>query len=326
MKHQNILVLGGSGFLGGHVVTRLAATGRRVTLVSRQRQRARRLFLLPMVDVVQADVYDPTVLTHLLAGHDAAINLVGTLHSGGGNPYGAGFARAHVELPRELIRACQKAQVARVLHVSALGAAADAPSMYLRSKADGEAAILGQPGIEATVFRPGVLFGEDDRFLNLFARMQRFLPLVPLAGASARFQPLSVLDAANALVTALDERATFGKRYELVGPSVYTLAELVRLIGQATHHPRAILPLPNALGRLQALLLEWLPGGLMSRDNLDSMRVDCVASGILPGIDAPELLGRAGWHPMRIEQFALDQFVNGAARTHFDRWRARAHR
>jgi NADH dehydrogenase len=327
MKHQNIVVFGGSGFVGGHLVARLVTSGARVTVVARRREAAQRLIMLPTVNVIEADPYDLAAIEPLLAGQDAAVNLIGVLHSDVGQPYGRAFARAHVEFPRTLVAACQRTGVARLLHVSALGAASDAPSMYLRSKADGESSVLRQHRIDATVFRPSVIFGPDDRFLQFFARLQRLAPLVPLACAHARFAPVYVGDVADAMIRALDQRASIGKTYELAGSRIYTLAELVRLAGSASGHPRPIVPLPAALGRLQAWVAEIMPGPtVLSRDNLDSMKRDCVASGRLPGLDAPELQGGANWKPTPLDPVALEELAEIHGRSRLDLIRERAHR
>jgi NADH dehydrogenase len=167
--------------------------------------------------------------------------------------------------------------------MSALGASADGPSMYLRSKAAGEKLLLEAPGLQVTAFRPSVVFGPDDSFLNLFAKLQALSPVMPLGGADARFQPVYVGDVAHAFADALDDPGSVGKVYELVGPRIYTLRELVQLAGVYSGHARPVIPLPALVARLQALLLEWMPGGpLMSRDNLDSMKADNVASGQHP--------------------------------------------
>src|SRR5690606_9758968 len=189
------------------------------------------------------------------------------------------FAAAHVEFPRRPAKACATAGVHRLLHVSALGAHPDGPSMCQRSKAAGEAAVLSGPAVAATVFRPSVVFGEEDRFLNLFASLQRRFPVMPLACAEAKFQPVYVEDVASALVLSLDKLRTAGKVIELAGPKVYTLRELVQLAGHYSGHPRRVIGLSESMGRLQACIMEHVPGGpLISRDNLDSMKVDNVAS------------------------------------------------
>ena len=285
---KRVLVLGGTGFVGRHVCEHLARLGWAVTIPTRRARNASAVQHLPGLTVLEADVHDEGMLRRLLAGHDAVVNLVAILHG-----READFQRTHVELPEKLARACLSAGVPRLVHISALGAdatAADtAPSRYLRSKSRGEAALqtAAAQGLQLTVLRPSVIFGADDRFLNLFARLQRLFPLMPLAGAKARFQPVWVEDVAAAVVRCLQERSSIGQTYELCGPTVMTLREIVQLAGRAAGVPRPVLPLPDALGRLQALCMELAPGEpLMSRDNLDSMKVDNVATGRLPGLDA----------------------------------------
>ena len=290
-----VLVLGGSGFIGSSLVAQLAAQGRSILLPSRRAINARHLSMLPGVEVVEADIHDEASLARLMRGVDAVINLVGVLHSRrgkSGTAYGPDFERAHVELPRKVAAACAQAGVRRYLHMSALGVSSSGPSMYLRSKAAGEAAAKSpsQPSVAVTIFRPSVVFGEGDSFLNLFASLQKFLPVVALGGADARFQPVYVEDVVHAFVAALEDQATIGQVIELVGPKVYTLRELVQLAGRYSGHQRPVFGLPPALARMQAWFLEHAPGGpLMSRDNLDSMRTDNVASpGTVPMPTAPE--------------------------------------
>jgi NADH dehydrogenase len=297
-EFHSVLVLGGSGFIGGHLLAKLAETEWRVIVVTRHYERARHLIEVPSVDdIVEADVHDDASLHRLVQGHDAVINLVGILHSRPGTPYGPEFAKAHVELPRRIAQACAAHGVRRLLHMSALGAAPDAPSMYLRSKADGERAARSQPDVGVTIFRPAVVFGDGDHFLNMFAGLEKFLPLVPLAGADARFQPIHVEDVAQAIVNALLNERTIGKIYELAGPSVYRLRDLVKLAGMYSGHARPVIGLPESLARLQAMLLEHLPGEpMLTRDNLDSMKVDNVAAAPID----PEL----GIEPTSLEAVA----------------------
>ena len=286
-----ICVLGGSGYIGRHLVARLAAGGHLVVVPTRRRERARHLIMLPTVDVVQADIRDPATLERLLARCDAAINLVGVLQSRNGQPYGPAFAAAHVELPKRLVAACLAAKVPRLVHMSALKAAADAPSQYLRSKADGEAAIVvARAQLATTIFRPSVVFGPEDQFLNLFARLQRVLPVLFLASPDAQFQPVYVGDVAEAFVRALDEDESHGKAYDLVGPRTYTLRELVAYAGRVSGHPRPIVGLGDRLSYLQAWLMELAPGKLMSRDNYYSMKLPNTSEAKLPfGIHATPL-------------------------------------
>jgi len=281
MAYRNILVLGGTGFIGSHIIAKLADSECRVTVPTRREGHATHLLLLPDVeDVIVADIHDDATLDRLMHGQDAVINLVGILHGKAGpagTRYGPEFAKAHVELPRRVVAACARNGIRRYLHMSALGASPDGPSMYQRSKGDGEAAAMSQPEVATTIFRPSVVFGDNDHFLNMFASLQRMLPLMLLAGADAKFQPVYVEDVARAFVAALKDKRTIGKVYELAGPKVYTLRELVRMAGEYSGHRRPVVGMPDSFARLQAFFLEHLPGGpLMSRDNLDSMKVDNV--------------------------------------------------
>ncbi len=281
---RKVLVLGGTGFVGRHLCEKLSRAHVAVTVPTRQPLLARALSTLPLVRAVPANIHDLDALTVLLRGHDAVVNLVAILH---GNA--EAFERAHVTLAHTLAKACMAAGVQRLVHVSALGAAEDAPSMYQQSKAHGEA-VLRAAELDLTVLRPSVIFGADDQFLNLFARLQAVFPFMPLAGAGTRFQPVWVEDVATAIVRTLAQHDTHGQTFEAVGPEVLTLAELVQLAGRASGHPRPVLPLPHALGWCQALAMECLPGQpLMSRDNLASMQTDNVASGLWPGLDALDI-------------------------------------
>lgn len=283
MKYRFVLVLGGSGFIGSHVIAKLNDTGRRVIVATRHYEHAKHLAVFPAVDdIVEADIHDDVSLRRLMIGMDAVVNLVGILHSDRGDPYGRQFAQAHVELPRHIVASCREQGVRRYLHMSALGADPKGPSMYLRSKGDGERAAMSDRYLDVTIFRPSVVFGEEDRFLNMFARMQKSYPVIPLACADAKFQPIYVRDVAQAFVNALENDHTIGHSYELAGPNVYTLRELVQMAGYYSGHLRPIIGLPDGLARLMAWLFEHMPGEpMLSRDNLDSMKVDNIASAPL---------------------------------------------
>ncbi len=320
---KKVLVLGGTGFVGSHVCQKLATLPLRITLPTRRPVNAKHLQMLPTVDVLVADVHDESALTRLVAGHDAVVNLIAILHGSE-----ASFNKVHVELPQKLVRACQAQGVRRVVHVSALGAALDAPSMYQRSKARGEQvlqAVQEGAGLDVTLLRPSVIFGAEDKFLNVFAKLQQIFPVIPLAGADTRFQPVWVQDVAGAVVHCLQHPDTAGQIFDLCGPDVLTLKQLVQLAGQASGirhgEGRPVFGLPLALGRLQAALMALAPGEpLMSRDNLDSMAVDNITDGRLPGlaamgIDAASVHAVApGYLGARGKQSAFQDTRRGAGR------------
>ncbi len=278
---KKILILGGTGFVGRHLCEKLAEGDYRTTVLTRRRSNARHLQMLPMVDVLEGPAHDAATLTPLLAEHDAVVNLVAILHGSE-----AAFDKAHVQLPTALAKACTAAGQRRIIHVSSLGADLKAPSMYQRSKARGEA-VLHSSALDISVLRPSVIFGAEDKFLNTFASLQKLFPFIPLAGSTAKFQPVWVEDVATALVKCLEDKATIGQTYEACGPEVFTLKQLVQLAGQYSGHEKPVIGLPDALARIQAGLMELAPGEpIMSRDNLDAMKVDNISGGTLPGLQA----------------------------------------
>lgn len=313
MNPQRVVIVGGSGFIGSAIANHLCEAGVRVLIPTRRRSRAGHVLLLPNVEVVEADVHDPAVLAGLFADADAVINTVGVLHSRPGTPFGPDFARAHVELPQKIVTACRTAGVSGLVHISALGASADGPSEYQRSKAAGELAVQAAgPDIAWTILRPSVVFGRGDSFLNLFAGLARSVPVLPLAGAGCRFQPVYVEDVAEVAWQSLIRPEAASQTFELAGPAVYTLRQLVEYVSALVGKPRPVVPLPEGLAMLQARLMELAPQPLMSRDNVRSMRVDNVAHGApLPfGLQptaleavAPAWLGEAGprafYYPFR---------------------------
>jgi NADH dehydrogenase len=316
MTNRCVCVVGGSGFIGSHVVRHLAARDLSVRVPTRNRELVKdELIVLPTVEAFTADVHDAAALRRLVAGCDTVINLVGVLDGRNG-----GFERNHVELPQRLVAACRDQGVTRLLHVSSLGAAADAPSEYQRSKARGESAIAAASGhgIATTIFRPSVVFGRGDAFLSLFAQLARTFPVLPLGCAGARFQPLFVDDLARAMVASLDNADTFGQRYDLCGPEVYTLRELVEYACSVLGIERTVIPLPDRLAWLQATVLERLPGRLMTRDNVLSMKVDNVCGCPFPPV--------FGFEPTPLETVAPDYLAERTPRSRYGGFRCRAGR
>lgn len=280
MNPKRVVIIGGSGFIGSAIANRLCEAGVKVLIPTRRRSRAGHVLLLPNAEVIETDVHDPAALARLLEGADAVVNTVGVLHSRTGSPFGPDFARAHVQLPQKIVTACRAAGVPQLVHISALGADAEGPSEYQRSKAAGEHAIRAAgPDIAWTILRPSVVFGRGDSFLNLFAGLARLFPVLPLTGANCRFQPVYVEDVADTVWQSLTRPEASGQTFDLAGPTVYTLRQLVEYVSALVGKPRPVIGLPEGIGMLQARLMELAPQPLMSRDNVRSMRVDNVASG-----------------------------------------------
>ncbi len=288
---MNICVLGGSGFVGTELVTRLAYAGHWVRVPTRNLANADRLRVLDTVELREANVHDPRVLSQLFQDCSAVVNLIGILNEHGRST----FATVHAELAAKVLAAARRAGVRRILHMSSLGASAEAPSRYLRSKAAAEAALRAareaepsHPGV--TVFRPSVIFGAHDSLTRRFAHLLRMSGgFLPLARAQARFAPVSVLDVAEAFVRALNEPTSVGAVYELCGPEVVTLEQIVRLTARVAALPCHVIAMPDALARLQGIVMGFLPGKPFSLDNFRSLTVDsvcresgCAELGIAP--------------------------------------------
>ena len=275
---KRVLILGGTGFVGRHVCEKLTRMGCSMTVITRRASQAAAIQNLPRVRVLEGDVYNGAFLATCMANHDVVINLIAILHGSE-----TAFNKAHVQLPQVIAQACLASGVKRLIHISALGASLDGPSNYQRSKAQGEA-VLQQAGLDLTLLQPSVIFGADDKFLNLFAQLQQIAPAVPLAGASTRFQPVWVEDVASAVAHCVMDAKTQGHTYEICGPEIWTLKELVQKSGQWAGvkggRGRWVFGIPHTLAWLQAFLMELAPGQpLMSRDNLRSMQVDNISSG-----------------------------------------------
>jgi len=278
MRPLTIAVLGGTGFLGTRLVARLIKEGHRVTVLSRDREQHKHLLVLPGLTLENCDVYEQAQLSERFRGKDVVVNLVGILNERGFG--GAGFRRAHTELTRVVLQAARSAGVGRLLQVSALKAAPDAPSYYLRSKGDAEQLIREATGtLDWTIFQPSVMFGPGDSFLNRFAGLLAVIPWVfPLAKPKARFQPVLVDDVIDAMLRCLHGGASSRQTYQLGGPQIYSLRDIVGLAATLTGRRRWIVGLPDFAARIQALVMDFVPGRPFSSDNYRSLKIDSVCS------------------------------------------------
>jgi uncharacterized protein YbjT (DUF2867 family) len=278
MKPLSICILGGTGFLGTRLVARLIKDGHGVTVLSRDREMHKHLLVLPGLSLENCDVYEEAQLSERFRNKDVVINLVGILNERGFG--GGGFRRAHVELTRGVLQAARSAGVARLLQVSALKASPDAPSYYLKTKGEAEKLIREHgPGLDWTILKPSVMFGPGDTFLNRFASLLANVPFaLPLARPHARFQPVFVDDVVDATLKCLRGGVSSRETYELGGPQIYTLREIVDLVAKITGHRRLIIGLPDLAARLQGMVMNFIPGRPFSSDNYRSLTIDSVCT------------------------------------------------
>ena len=315
MTIKTVSVLGGAGFVGSHIVAKLDAAGYQVKVLTRRRESAKHLFLLPKVQVIECDVMSNQALKQALTGSDAVINLIGVLQEDKKNT----FELMHHQLPRRMAQICNELGIKRLLHMSALQASDNAPSQYLKSKAAGEAAVSEfNKKLSITIFRPSVIFGRNDQFINLFANLIKFLPVIVLAKPNAKFQPIWVEDVASCFVNALENTATYGKTYDLGGPKIYTLRELLQKVMSFLDKKRPIIGLNDKLSMAQGFAMEFLPVKLMSRDNILSMHVDNIASqNIAPELDV---------NPTELDVIVPEYLNDTSSRSAYDGFRTAAGR
>jgi uncharacterized protein YbjT (DUF2867 family) len=275
---KNALVIGGSGFVGQAVCNELVKAGYRVTVPTRRYHKAKHLLPLPTCHIVEGNIHDRATLGQLVVGQDVIINLLGVHSNQRGKPYGLEFRTNHVEFPKALATSMLQHKIKRLIHVSALGVGVQnpAPSKYLRSKTDGEAHIKDS-GLAWTILRPSVIFGKDDKFLNMFACLSKLFPVIPLTCSNIKFQPVFVGDVARAIAACATDpsKDTHHSTFDLVGPEVFTLKELLELSAKAIGKKPCIIGIPSGLGKIQASLMGLLPGKpLITIDNINSMSID----------------------------------------------------
>lgn len=268
---MRIVLLGATGFVGHHLLPALVSAGHRCVVLTRYSQGCRELAVTPGVELHQANIYDPDQLKTHFEGADAVINLVGILNESGRK--GKGFYRAHVELVETIIAACRAAGVNRLVQVSALNAGKGS-SHYLLSKGRAEELIRKADDLVATILQPSVIFGEGDDFFNRFAGLLKFAPVLPLACPEAKMQPVWVGDLTAAMVLTLEDPETFGKTLVMVGPEAYSLRELVEYTATVAGLKRKVIGLSDSLSRLQAKLMDFVPGKPFSSDNYQSLQIE----------------------------------------------------
>lgn len=271
-----VTVFGGSGFLGRYVVQALARTECRLRVAVRRPDLAWHLQPLGgvgQIQAVQVNVRDEASVRRAAAGSDAIVNLAGILTESGKQK----FRAVQTEGAAAIARAAKDSGARALVHISSLAAGRNSPSGYARSKGEGETAVLAAFP-QAVILRPGVIFGPEDNFFNRFAGLARFTPVMPLIGGRTRFQPVYAGDVARAIVAALDGRAREGRIYELGGPQVYTLRELLDKVAEYTQRRRPYFPVPFWLAKLQALFLQMLPGVLLTVDQVRLLQRDNVVS------------------------------------------------
>jgi len=311
-----VCILGGTGFVGHHLANELVEQGHKVKILTRRRERHRELLVLPQIEVIEANVHDADVLRGHFTGCGTVINLIAILNE----THRGDFRKVHVELVQKIIQACRAGGVRRLLHMSALNAdARQGLSQYQQSKGEGEdlAHSAADKGLQVTSFRPSVIFGPGDHFFNRFARLLKSIPFaLPLACPDARFAPVHVGDIVSVFITSLKDKATIGQRYDLCGPHVYTLQQLVEYTAEVLEIHRKVIGLGDGLSRLQARIMQHLPGKPLTYDNYLSMQVESVCHQKIPEIF--EIT------PTPIEAVVPVYLLDDNQRARFDTYRSRS--
>ena len=272
---MNITILGGTGFVGLSIINRLAATDSNITVITRNREKNKKILVYPRVRLVEANVNNAGELASHTKKTDVLINLIGILNEKGHS--GRGFRKSHSDLARHILNACKVNHIKRILHMSALNADSKGPSHYLRTKGEAESYLMtyGKRIANITIFRPSVIFGKKDSFILRFSNLLNFVPYVfPLACHNAKFSPVHIDELANFIVNAIQDIKSFGKAYNLCGPKVYSLKEIVELIIVTKNRNIKVIPLSNSMSKLQAAIMEFVPGKPFSIDNYNSCQID----------------------------------------------------
>ena len=307
MAAQQLVILGGTGFVGSHLVSRLAADGHHIVLLSRNREQHRELGVLPQVSIRSAGVYNDDVLRREFDGADAVINLIGILNTQGRHT----FQRAHVDLTRRVIAACHASDVSRLHQMSSLKAG-QGLSQYLKTRGEAEALVKAS-ALDWTIYQPSVIFGEGDGLVSRFAALLRRMPVLPLARAKSRLAPTFVGDVAEAIARCVNsDKLGLRRCFELYGPDVFTLSEIVHQIRAAAGLHTPIIPLHDSLGRLQSQVAGLLPGKPFSLDNFKSLRTDSV--GKTDGYAALGIVSQpfTPWLPRLLEGSPLQRRLDEA--------------
>lgn len=316
MKTLRLCVLGGTGFIGSNLVYRLAGLGHSVTVLTRRPERHREFRIGSAVRLLETNPYDADALQTTFQDMDCIINLVGILNEVGKSS----FSSAHVDLPRNVVKAMRAAGVTRLLHMSALNANVnESHSRYLKSKGQGEDLVHQAPGLEVTSFQPSVVFGQGDSFFNRFATLLRLSPvLFPLACAGSKFAPVYVNNVTDAFIKALDDNSLIGQRLELCGPKTYSLQQLVQYTAQLIGRNTRVIGLPDFAARIQGHILGLVPGKPFTIDNYHSLQLDSVCK--------KPALASLGITPRSIEAIAPTYLGDKYSRAHYVRYRSQARR
>ena len=275
---MKICILGGTGFVGRSLISALSKENYTITVITRDFDKNKDLAIYPNLKLIQEDVYKEKRMLEVSKSHDVLINLIGILNEKGFR--GKGFYLAHSKIARIILNVCKQNRIKRILHMSALNADPGGSSHYLRTKGEAESFLhtYGERFADVTSFRPSVIFGTEDSFINRFSDLLKFIPFVfPLACAQTRFAPVYVGDLVNFMKDSIDDVSSFNKKIDICGPKIYTLEEIVKIVIDVKGYSTRVIPLNNALSKFQAVMMEFLPGKPFSIDNFNSCLVDSIS-------------------------------------------------